>query len=214
VLSLIAGSADAISLLGYGLFTAHITGNLAVLAVRTVTDQRISLALLLSLPVFIVVIVATRLISDVLSAAGRQLLRPLLLWQFLLFDGFLLTSVVAHPRVDPHAAVATVGVLLGVAALAVQNALVQLSLPGVPATTVQTINLTRLSIDGVALLWRDRPDAAQARERAGRTWPVFAGFTVGAGVGAAGFATWGTRSVAIPTALALLALLISGTDRR
>src|SRR5580698_8560940 len=57
VLSVIAGSVDVISFLGLGgLFAAHITGNLVVLAAHLVTGRVASLAAILSVPVFIVVL--------------------------------------------------------------------------------------------------------------------------------------------------------------
>jgi uncharacterized membrane protein YoaK (UPF0700 family) len=47
----VAGSADVISFLGLGgLFTAHVTGNLAILAAHPVTGNRIGVGLLLSVP--------------------------------------------------------------------------------------------------------------------------------------------------------------------
>jgi uncharacterized membrane protein YoaK (UPF0700 family) len=56
VLSLIAGSVDVISFLGLGgLFTAHITGNMAILAAHVVSGGAAQLALMLSVPVFMVV---------------------------------------------------------------------------------------------------------------------------------------------------------------
>jgi uncharacterized membrane protein YoaK (UPF0700 family) len=57
VLSLIAGSVDVISFLGLGgLFTAHITGNMAILAAHVVSGGAAQLALMLSVPVFMVVL--------------------------------------------------------------------------------------------------------------------------------------------------------------
>jgi len=54
--SLIAGSVDVISFLGLGgLFTAYITGNMAILAAHVVSDGAAQLALMLSVPVFMVV---------------------------------------------------------------------------------------------------------------------------------------------------------------
>src|ERR1700722_11947830 len=66
VLSVVAGSVDVISFLGLGgLFAAHITGNLVVLAAHVATGRAASLASILSVPVFIAVLGLTRL-----SAAG------------------------------------------------------------------------------------------------------------------------------------------------
>jgi uncharacterized membrane protein YoaK (UPF0700 family) len=59
VLSVTAGSADVISFLGLGgLFVAHITGNLVLLAAYLVTGTRVAVALLLSVPLFVVVLPA------------------------------------------------------------------------------------------------------------------------------------------------------------
>ena len=48
-------------------------------------------------------------------------------------------------------------------------------------------------------------DVAKARNRAARTLPAIAGFTVGCGLGAACEAALGTWSFALPAGLALLA---------
>jgi uncharacterized membrane protein YoaK (UPF0700 family) len=68
LLSLIAGSADVISFLGFGgLFTAHITGNLVILAAQVVTGDPARLAPMLWVPVFAVVLVLTRLLAEGVS---------------------------------------------------------------------------------------------------------------------------------------------------
>jgi uncharacterized membrane protein YoaK (UPF0700 family) len=62
VLSVVVGSGDVISFLGLGgLFAAHITGNLVVLAAHVATRRAASLASILSVPVFIAVLGLTRL---------------------------------------------------------------------------------------------------------------------------------------------------------
>jgi uncharacterized membrane protein YoaK (UPF0700 family) len=77
VLSVIAGSADVISFLGLGgLFCAHITGNLVILAAHLVTGTPGTVALLLSVPVFILVLALTRLLAAGLDAVGWASLRP------------------------------------------------------------------------------------------------------------------------------------------
>jgi uncharacterized membrane protein YoaK (UPF0700 family) len=134
VLSVTAGSADVISFLGLGgLFVAHITGNLVLLAAYLVTGTRVAVALLLSVPLFVVVLLLTRLLTAALEGAGMATLRPLLLLQFVLLAGFMGLGISAGPHADPNGLAAILAGMLGVAAMAVQNALVQLSLPGTPA---------------------------------------------------------------------------------
>jgi uncharacterized membrane protein YoaK (UPF0700 family) len=208
-LSMIAGSTDVISFLGLnGLFTAHITGNLILIAAHIVTGNPVGLAHLLSVPVFILVLGLTRLLATGLEAAGLASLRPLLLLQFLLLAGFL--GLAVDPNGAPDVVKASFAGMLGVSAMAVQNALVQISLKGVPSTAVMTTNITRFMMDvGDVLLGKNPVQAAEARRRAEQTWPAIVGFTIGAGLGAAYFAAAGLRSLALPTSLALLALSIS-----
>jgi uncharacterized membrane protein YoaK (UPF0700 family) len=93
--------------------------------------------------------------------------------------------------------------------MAVQNALVQISLKGAPSTAVMTTNVTRLTMDiGEVLLARDPDDAAKARSRAKHTWPAVVGFAFGCGLGAAGEAALALWSLALPAGLALLALAL------
>src|SRR5262245_52975726 len=56
-LSMTAGAVDVISFLGFGgLFTAHITGNLVILAAHYITGRFGEIAPLLSVPVFVTVL--------------------------------------------------------------------------------------------------------------------------------------------------------------
>jgi uncharacterized membrane protein YoaK (UPF0700 family) len=124
VLSVIAGSVDVIGFLGLGgLFTAHITGNLAILAAHIVSGGDAPVALLLSVPVFMVALGVTGLLVSGLEFIELGSLRPLLVLQFLLLAGFLVLGVAAGPRVDPNAPGAIVAGMLGVSAMAVQNGL-------------------------------------------------------------------------------------------
>jgi uncharacterized membrane protein YoaK (UPF0700 family) len=216
LLSVIAGSADVTGFLALGgLFTAHITGNLVILAAHIVTGKTAGVALLLSVPVFILALSLTRLLVAGLDAAGRATLRPLLLLQFLLLAGFCALCIAAGPRIDPNAPSAIIGGLLGVSAMAVQNALVQISLRGAPPTAVITTNVTRFTMDvGEVLLGHDPVEVARARSRAKHTWPAIVGFTAGAALGATCFAAAGRWSLALPAGLALFALALGLAARR
>jgi len=207
VLSVIAGSADIISFLGLnGLFTAHITGNLILIAAHIVNGSAVGFAHLLSVPVFILVLGLTRLLVAGLDAAGIASLRLLLLLQFLLLAGSLSLGV-AGPPVAPDAAKSILVGMLVVSAMAVQNGLVQISLTGAPSTAVMTTNITRFMMDvGEVLLAKNSTHAAEARRRARHTWPAIVGFIAGAGLGAACFGAVGMWSLALPTGLALLAV--------
>ncbi len=210
VLSVLAGSADIIGFLGLGgLFTAHITGNLAILAAHVASRGTAEVAQILAVPVFIGTVGLTRLLAIGLESIGLNTLRPLLLLQFLLLAGFFTLSVAAAPHLDTNAPNAILAGMLGVSAMAVQNALVQISLVGTPPTAVMTGNVTRFTMDiAEVLLGHDLDAVAKARTRAKLSAQAIVGFAVGCGLGAICDVTIGLWSLALPAVLALLALAI------
>jgi uncharacterized membrane protein YoaK (UPF0700 family) len=210
VLSVTAGSVDVISFLGLGgLFAAHITGNLVILAAHVVTGKAASLALILSIPVFIAVLALTRLVAAGLEGIGHGSLRPLLALQFVLLVSLLAVGVAAGSGLNPAAPTAVVAGMLGVAAMAVQNALAQIALVGAPATAVMTTDITRFIMDvGTLLFPCDADGAADASSRARRTWPAIVGFTVGCSLGALLEVVIGPWSLVLPTGFAVLALAL------
>jgi uncharacterized membrane protein YoaK (UPF0700 family) len=215
VLSLIAGSTDIIGFLGLnGLFTAHITGNLVVLAAHIVTGDPTIFSYVLSVPVFMMMLFLTRLLAGGLEQAGVSTLRLLLLLQLFFLVVFLSICVVAGPWRDADAILAVIAGMCGVAAMAVQNALVQISLTNTPTTAVMTTNVTHFMLDlGEVLVGRDHAKPARARTRAMRTLPVIVGFSIGCVFGAAFEAVAGLWSLALPTGLALLAFAMALADR-
>lgn len=217
LLSFIAGSTDVISFLGLdGLFTAHITGNLVILAAHVVVHDPATIAPMLSVPVFIIVIILTRVVAGRLESMGVATLHPLLLLQFILIAGFLALCIAAGPRIDPTGTNAIIAGMLGVAAMAVQNALVQFSVRGAPSTAAMTSNVTRFAMD-IGELWSgNNPGAvAEARQNVFRILPVIIGFAAGCAIGAFAEASFGMRSLALPAALALgaYALGFAAQDR-
>jgi uncharacterized membrane protein YoaK (UPF0700 family) len=215
VLSLIAGSTDIIGFLGLnGLFTSHITGNLVVLAAHIVAGDPTIFSYVLSVPVFMMMLFLTRLLAGVLEQAGVSTLRPMLLLQLFFLAAFLSICVVAGPWRDADAILAVIAGMCGVAAMAVQNALVQISLTNTPTTAVMTTNVTHFMLDlGEVLVGRDHAQTARARARAMHTLPVIVGFTIGCVFGATFEAAAGLWSLALPTTLALLAFTMGLADR-
>jgi uncharacterized membrane protein YoaK (UPF0700 family) len=210
VLSVVAGSADVISFLGLnGLFVAHITGNLVIIAAHVVTGSPVGIAAAASVPVFVLVLGAVRLLAARLQSRARSSLAPLLALQLALMAGYLAPAVFGSAGANPTGALATLAGTCGVAAMAVQNALVQLSLRDAPTTAVLTTDVTKFTMDvGDLLLDRDPDHVAAARRRAAKLGRTIISFVAGAVLGAALFKTAGLESIALPTALAALALAI------
>jgi len=103
--------------------------------------------------------------------------------------------------------------MLGVSAMAVQNALVQVALAGTPSTTAMTANVTRFTLDLVDVLFGRDPDTTtSALRRAKATWSPIAGFAVGCGIGAACEGAFAMRALVVPVSLALLALVIGPNE--
>src|SRR5467141_461019 len=85
LLSVIAGMVDLTGFLTLGnIFTAHITGNIVLVAALVVRGGRMNPAQILAIPVFIVAVAATWLLAKASSRRGPGLLRLLLSIHFLL----------------------------------------------------------------------------------------------------------------------------------
>ena len=85
LLSVIAGMVDLTGFFTLGnIFTAHVTGNLVVIAAEAVRRGPLSLAQTLSVPVFILAVAAVWLLDRASGRRGPALTRLLLLVQFLL----------------------------------------------------------------------------------------------------------------------------------
>jgi uncharacterized membrane protein YoaK (UPF0700 family) len=206
VLSVIAGCTDIIGFLGLdGLFTAHITGNVVILAAHIVSGDKTQMAPMLSVPVFIVVVSLTRVIAGTMESKGVATLRPLLLVQFLMLATFLILCAGAGPRLDPNGTIGIFAGMFGVSAMALQNELVQNSFKGAAPTAVMTSNVTRFAMDIGALIGGAAVEVAEARKRVARTLPAIVGFTLGCALGAVCEANFGMWALALPTGLALVA---------
>jgi uncharacterized membrane protein YoaK (UPF0700 family) len=206
LLSIVAGSMDVISFLALnGLFTAHITGDIVVLAARIVAGDQAPVSHLLAIPVFMLFLGLTRLLATWLERSRIPSLLPLLLLELLLISGFLAMTLAAGPLIDPNAPKMVCAGMLGVAAMAVQNALVRISLTGVPSTAVMTTNVTNFVLDiGEVFLALDAGHVTKARERARQSGVAIAGFFIGCALGAAAENIVGLRSLALPIGVLLV----------
>jgi uncharacterized membrane protein YoaK (UPF0700 family) len=210
LLSVVAGTVDVIGYLSLGkLFTAHVTGNLVVIAALLVRGGPPNVAQILAVPVFMVAVGAVWLISKGLERRGPSLATPLLLVQFLLLACVLILSVIYDPAASPHGLMTGVTAMFAVSAMACQFALLRLAVPGSPSTAVMTGNLTNAVLSLFDTLTRGEPLITGARERLKKTLEVVIGFFGGCIAGAAAVSLLGDWSWSLPVALAAMAVALA-----
>jgi uncharacterized membrane protein YoaK (UPF0700 family) len=209
LLSVIAGMVDLTGFLSLGnLFTAHITGNLVVVAALVVRRGRINPAQIMAIPVFMLAVAATWLLARTSGRRGLGLLRALLLVQFLLLTCVLIFSVITKPSADPHGLVAGITAMIAVSAMAVQFALLRLALPVAPSTAVMTGNLTNTILSLLDRQSRDQPLMADDPERLRGSLPLLIGFFGGCVVGAGAVTYFGDWAWSLPVVLAGVAVTL------
>ena len=208
VLSAIAGMVDLIGFLSLGIFTAHITGNIVVIGALVARHDRVNLAQILAIPVFILAVAATWFIAKTSGRSGTGLMRLLLLVQFLLIACLLIFSVMMKPSGDPHGLMATVAAMIAVTAMGCQFALLRLALPVAPSTAVMTGNLTNAvlglldSSSQMQSLMESNPKRLRAALH------LLIGFFAGCVVAAVAVMYLGDWAWSIPAALAAVAVAL------
>src|SRR5215470_2611541 len=139
MLSLTAGYVDTAGFLALqGLFTAHVTGNFVTLGASLVLGTSGAIAKLLALPVFCVVVIASRLLSSALLARGLPALKIILAVKLALLIAGAVLAIRFGPFADGDAVPAVVTGMMLVAAMAVQNATHRIHLGSAPPSTLMT----------------------------------------------------------------------------
>ncbi|MDX2230946.1 MAG: YoaK family protein [Leptolyngbyaceae cyanobacterium bins.349] len=211
LLSWVAGFVDTSAfIILFGIFTAHVTGNIALAGAAFVSaDFRGTIARLLMLPTFVVAVAFTSLLARYVRQRQGPVFAILLTVEAIALVIFLIIGMVLSPALllDVQDDLIVPIAMAGVVAMAVQNALMKEAhgvFKSYIPTTVMTGNTTQLTIDMVQYLSAKfaRPhspimqfEAAQALERISRFVPVMVGFALG-GLAAAYFIllseTWWT----------------------
>ncbi len=219
-LSLVAGFVDTAGFLTlFGMFTAHVTGDL-ITGAAALTQGLGSggMARLLMIPVFMFTVALATLFLRAISARGAHSVAPLLALMTLVMAafgaaGYKLSSRLAS--IDNWEVILTSG--LGVAAMGFQNALMRGALKGFAQTTVMTGNLAQFSIDLVERLFPPRTGTPKEREQAKSkirarlrksAFPL-SGFMAGAALGAWLTKAYGLLSIAVPAAILFVITIIT-----
>jgi uncharacterized membrane protein YoaK (UPF0700 family) len=196
LLSLNAGYVDTAGFLALqGLFTAHVTGNFVTFGAAAAHGTSGTLAKLLALPVFCVVVIAARLL--------RPALPTLLAAKLVLLTVGAALAVAFGPFADGDARWAIATGMVLVAAMAVQNGLHRVHLADAPPSTLMTGSSTQAMLD-IADLIRGQPDDRRpvVRARLARLLGAILAFAIGCGLAAGGFVTLGMWCFVLPPLVA------------
>ena len=108
LLSMIAGAVDVIGFLSLGLFTAHVTGNIVIIAAHLVHGGPPNVPQIVAVPVFILAVAAVWFIAKLVKSQDAAWGRPRLRVQFALLTCVLILSVVQRPALDRKGLIADV----------------------------------------------------------------------------------------------------------
>jgi uncharacterized membrane protein YoaK (UPF0700 family) len=210
LLAFTAGFVDTTGFIAlFGLFTAHVTGNFVLIGAGLAEPHQALIGKLLALPVFVVVVAATRLFVLAREARGRNAVPGLVIGQALFLVLFLLAGIAASPIGYGDEPLAILAGMLGVTAMAIQNAGSRTVFATLAPTTVMTGNVTQVVIDLVDLA-AQKAARDQARGRLVKMLPAVVAFAVGAIAGALGYKLFGFWCLLAPivTVSALMVQLL------
>jgi uncharacterized membrane protein YoaK (UPF0700 family) len=210
LLSAVAGAVDAIGFMALKLFTAHITGNLVVIAVLLARAGPPTLDQALSIPIFLLATAGAWFIATLVPKRGSALARVLLSVQLLLLICVLVFSVFTRPDMQPRGLSADITALMAISAMACQYVLLQLAIPGAPPTAVMTGNIAK-AVLGLLDTWigsNKAPLLRDAERHLKRSLALVLVFFVGCMAGAFAFLWRGDWAWLLPVALAALALVV------
>jgi uncharacterized membrane protein YoaK (UPF0700 family) len=217
--ALLGGIAGGVDAAGWfclaGLLPSHLTASLVMLGARVTeydaADVRARIAML---PVFVCAVAMVKWVARGLVARRLPVLPVLLTMLTAGLSLFTLVGSLSDALLadDPRLLLGIGG--LGVASMAVQNAIMRLCLPHLCPTTVMTGNLTQVVMSGVDLLARRQRDAAPGAEREARA-RLFAagspllGFVLGSVACGLVASHHGLLCLVLPLAMSLAATVIA-----
>ncbi|CAL78817.1 conserved hypothetical protein; putative membrane protein [Bradyrhizobium sp. ORS 278] len=208
LLSVNAGYVDTAGFLALqGLFTAHVTGNFVTFGAALALGTSGAIAKLLALPVFCVVVIATRLTGTLLSRRWSRVFEILITVKLLLLILGAALAIHFGPfhNGDSHEAILT-GMVL-VAAMAIQNAVHRIHLPTAPPSTLMTGTTTQVMIDIADKIYVGDKGQTPPPGRLVQMAINVAAFALGCGAAALLFVRLGSWCFVIPPIVAALTLV-------
>lgn len=213
LLSMAAGAVDVIGFLGLGgLFAAHITGNIVIIAAHFATGKFSQTGPLLAVPVFMLMLALMTMLGARIAKTHFSALIVLLTLQLLLLLGAFILGITFSPFVDLDSFLAVTTGMLAVAAMATQSIAVKLTLKQAPSTVAMTNNITQIALD-LTHLARWHYETIEEKYAAKRQMIVvctsIVGFVIGCGTGAFLQVLFGFNAFLLPIMLTLLSIILA-----
>jgi uncharacterized membrane protein YoaK (UPF0700 family) len=210
-LAMLSGVIEALAFLGLGnVFTAHVTGNLVIIAAILAHGEVPTSAQALALPAFAAFVAGISAFVVRSRREGASLIRPLLGIQLVLLGA--VAGLMALQRGSPaQTPVSTIAALFAVGAIASQFVLLRTGLRGSPSTAVMTNNLTAALL-AAAVRWLGETPRSSEEPDAELSVRILLSFGAGCLLGAALFVVAGTWGWLAPVAIAGGVLLSAGRE--
>jgi uncharacterized membrane protein YoaK (UPF0700 family) len=208
LLSLNAGFVDTAGFLALqGLFTAHVTGNFVTLGASLVLGTSGTLAKLLALPMFCIVVIGARWLGTLLSNRSTHPFTPLLVIKVLLLTLGAALAIHFGPFHDGDAWQAIVTGMVLVAAMAIQNAVHRVHLTSAPPSTLMTGTTTQVMLDIADSIYPRQGAQPQTARLVQMSVNVVV-FAFGCAVAALLYARFGVWCFVVPPVVALASLIV------
>ncbi|WP_159952996.1 YoaK family protein [Rhizobium sp. 18065] len=213
LLSFNGGYVDTLGFLSLsGLFTAHVTGNFVTLGATMAHGLDGAWSKLLALPMFCVIVFASRLVCLRIESRDRSPIRPMLVVKLILLLVVAMMAFFYGPFQGDNSGITLVVAMTLVSAMAIQNGLHKAHLAKAPPSTLMTGTTTQIMLDLADLLANPKADEiAVAKARVKKMATAVATFAFGCGIGAAGYMFAPVAAFSLPVILATLALFASST---
>lgn len=215
-LAFLGGYVDTLGFLSlHGLFTAHVTGNFVTIGAALALGSSGILTKLLALPIFCIVVIATRLVGRWMEQRKLPDLRILLWAEILLLALGAVQALRFGPFPNSDAPPAMLFGMVLVSAMAIQNAVHRTHMASDAPSTLMTGSTTQILVDLVDLLHGAAPETRPAlRARALRLSRSLGAFALGCAIAAGAYVAVGNGGFVLPPLVALLAWLATESVRR
>ena len=191
----------------FGLFTAHVTGNLVLIGASIAEFHDGIIAKLLALPMFIIAVAAAHLYVIRQQRRERDAAPILMLAEIVFLSAFMAAGIAGTPFLDADAPATIVTGMLAVTAMAIQNAGARSVFATLSPTTVMTGNVTQIVIDLVDLALSPGK-AVDVKPRLKKMVPAVLTFTLGALGAALAYLAIGFWCLLIPIVAIIAGLVV------